>query len=132
MELESGSERRGQDSMRRSASAADERVHLSEIDGDIAECRLDRLELEAWPTDRAQVCVQAPILREHGYACDEAVVYYNRTKQRVRVPLTDELVAATLASIDDGLAACSRSRRRGRCCRKPASTTCRNSTSLAA
>src|SRR6266404_4308767 len=42
--------------------------------------------LEAWPTDRVQVCVQALILREHGYACDEAVVYYNKTKQRVRVP----------------------------------------------
>jgi CRISPR-associated protein Cas4 len=42
--------------------------------------------LEAWPTDRVQVCVQALILRDHGYTCDEAVVYYNRTKQRVRVP----------------------------------------------
>ena len=55
--------------------------------------------LEAWPTDRAQVCVQALVLREHGCTCDEAVVYYNRTKQRVRVPVTDELVAATLASV---------------------------------
>jgi CRISPR-associated protein Cas1 len=57
--------------------------------------------LEAWPTDRAQVCVQALILREHGYTCDEAVVYYNRTKQRVRVAITEELVAATLASMDE-------------------------------
>jgi CRISPR-associated protein Cas1 len=57
--------------------------------------------LEAWPTDRAQVCVQALVLREHGYACDEAVVYYNRTKQRVRVPITEEIVAATLASVED-------------------------------
>lgn len=57
--------------------------------------------LEAWPTDRAQVCVQALILREHGYICDEAVVYYNQTKQRVRVPVTEELVTATLAAVDD-------------------------------
>lgn len=57
--------------------------------------------LEAWPTDRVQVCVQALILREHGYTCDEAVVYYNRTKQRVRVPITEELVTATLASVDE-------------------------------
>ncbi|MCC7416961.1 MAG: CRISPR-associated endonuclease Cas1 [Acidobacteria bacterium] len=56
--------------------------------------------LEAWPTDRAQVCVQALILRDHGYTCDEAVVYYNRTKQRVRVPITDELVDATLAGVE--------------------------------
>jgi CRISPR-associated protein Cas1 len=57
--------------------------------------------LEAWPTDRAQACVQALILREHGYRCDEAVVYYNRTKQRVRVPIAEELVTATLASVDE-------------------------------
>jgi CRISPR/Cas system-associated exonuclease Cas4 (RecB family) len=37
--------------------------------------------LEAWPTDRAQVCVQALILREHGYTCDEAVA------TRVRPPI---------------------------------------------
>lgn len=57
--------------------------------------------LEAWPTDRAQVCVQALILREHGYSCDEAVVYYDRTKQRVRVPISDELVRATLAGVEE-------------------------------
>src|SRR6266849_5734570 len=57
--------------------------------------------LEAWPTDRVQVCVQALILREHGYTCDEAVVYYNKTKQRVRVPISEELVTATLAAVDE-------------------------------
>jgi CRISP-associated protein Cas1 len=55
--------------------------------------------LEAWPTDRVQVCVQALILQEHGYACDEAVVYYNLTKQRVRVVIDDQLVAATLDAV---------------------------------
>jgi CRISPR-associated protein Cas1 len=57
--------------------------------------------LDAWPTDRAQVCVQALVLREHGYRCDEAVVYYNRTKQRVRVAITENLVAETLAAVAD-------------------------------
>jgi CRISPR-associated protein Cas4 len=57
--------------------------------------------LEAWPTDRVQVCVQALILREHGYQCDEAIVYYNQTKQRVRVAISDELVTATLAAVDE-------------------------------
>jgi CRISP-associated protein Cas1 len=56
--------------------------------------------LEAWPTDRVQVCVQALVLREHGYVCDEAVVYYNQTKQRVRVAIDDELTAATLNAVD--------------------------------
>jgi CRISPR-associated protein Cas1 len=55
--------------------------------------------LEAWPTDRVQVCVQAIILREHGYTCDEAVVYYNQTKQRVRVSIDDDLQTATLRAV---------------------------------
>ena len=57
--------------------------------------------LEAWPTDRAQVCVQALLLRENGYVCDEAVVYYNRTKQRVRVSIDDALVATTLIAVKE-------------------------------
>jgi CRISP-associated protein Cas1 len=57
--------------------------------------------LEAWPTDRVQVCVQALILRDHGYTCDGAIVYYNRTKQRVRVAIDDDLLTATLATVAD-------------------------------
>ena len=55
--------------------------------------------LEAWPADRAQVCTQAIILRENGYQCAEAVVYYNATKQRVRVPIGSELIAETLDAL---------------------------------
>ena len=51
---------------------------------------------EAWPADRAQVCVQALILRDNGYTCNDAVVYYNETRQRVRVAIDDELAAATI------------------------------------
>lgn len=47
---------------------------------------------EAWEADRAQVCAQALILRDNGYACSEAIVYYDSTKQRVRVPIDDDLV----------------------------------------
>ena len=57
--------------------------------------------LEAWPTDAVQVCVQALILRDHGYTCDEAVVYYNQTKQRVRVPIAEALIAHTLAAVNE-------------------------------
>lgn len=56
--------------------------------------------LAAWPTDRVQVCVQALILREHGYCCDEAVVFYNQTRQRVRLAITDDVVAETLAAVE--------------------------------
>jgi CRISPR-associated protein Cas1 len=55
--------------------------------------------VEAWPADRAQVCVQALVLRDGGYRCDEAVVYYNATKQRVRVPIDEALVAETLGAL---------------------------------
>ena len=59
---------------------------------------------EAWPSDRVQVCVQALVLRDAGYACDEAVLYYNQTKQRVRVPIDDALVEETLAAMRDARA----------------------------
>lgn len=55
--------------------------------------------LEAWPADRAQICAQALILRDNGYRCDEAVVYYDATRQRVRVVVDDELVQTTLESL---------------------------------
>ena len=54
---------------------------------------------EAWPADRAQMCAQALILRDNGYTCTEAVVYYNATKQRVRVVIDDALVAETVQAI---------------------------------
>ena len=39
----------------------------------------------AWPADRVQVVLQAMLLQENGYECDEAVIYYAATKQRVRI-----------------------------------------------
>jgi CRISPR-associated protein Cas1 len=52
----------------------------------------------AWAADRAQVCAQALILRDNGYRCDEAVVFYSATKQRVRVAIDDALIGETLAA----------------------------------
>jgi CRISPR-associated protein Cas1 len=49
-------------------------------------------ELTVWPSDRVQLAVQAIVLRENGYACDEGVIYYQTTKQRVRVPMTPEVI----------------------------------------
>jgi CRISPR-associated protein Cas1 len=45
--------------------------------------------LELWPTDRVQLAIQGLILRENGYQCEEGVVYYTKTRQRVRVPFDD-------------------------------------------
>ncbi|MDZ4798570.1 MAG: CRISPR-associated endonuclease Cas1 [Bryobacteraceae bacterium] len=56
-------------------------------------------ELKVWPADRAQLAVQAIVLRENGYSCDEGVLYYQGTKQRVRVPITEEVITETAAAI---------------------------------
>ncbi|HHK41447.1 MAG TPA: CRISPR-associated endonuclease Cas1, partial [Planctomycetaceae bacterium] len=55
--------------------------------------------LGAWPPDRVQLGVHALILRDHGYRCDEVVVYYATTKQRVRVAVNEQLVQETLEAI---------------------------------
>jgi CRISPR-associated protein Cas1 len=57
--------------------------------------------LELWPADQAQLAVQGIILRENGYPCDEGIVFYRKTGQRVRVALDDELVSSTEALIRD-------------------------------
>ncbi len=41
-----------------------------------------------WPSDEVQVCLQALVLREHGYRCDHAELYYASTRQRVRLEVT--------------------------------------------
>ncbi|MBI3466785.1 MAG: CRISPR-associated endonuclease Cas1, partial [Planctomycetes bacterium] len=56
--------------------------------------------LEAWDTDRVQLAAQVLVLRDNGYRCDEGVVYYVATKQRVRVPVDDELVQFTLQALN--------------------------------
>jgi len=57
-------------------------------------------ELAAWDPERVQAAVQALVLRDNGYRCDEAVVYYVATKQRVRIAIDDALVAMTLDALD--------------------------------
>ncbi len=55
--------------------------------------------IEAWPTDRTQLCIQALILRDNGYLCEEAIVYYAATKQRVRIAIDARLIEQTLLAI---------------------------------
>jgi len=54
--------------------------------------------IDVWDADRMQLAVQAIVLRENGYRCDEGIIYYVATRQRVRVPLTDELIAHVTAT----------------------------------
>ena len=55
----------------------------------------------AWPADRVQVSAQALALRDGGYNCDHAEIYYAASKQRVRVDLTDEAVAEVRAAVTE-------------------------------
>ena len=48
-----------------------------------------------WPSDRIQIAAQALVLRDSGYACDEGILYYASTKQRVRIEIDDALLSET-------------------------------------
>lgn len=56
--------------------------------------------LELWPADRVQLAVQALILRENGYETREGIVYYVKTRQRVRVPFDEALMAEATQAIE--------------------------------
>src|SRR5439155_15106559 len=43
--------------------------------------------------------LQALILRDNGYTCNEGIIYYRTTKQRVRLPITPELESWILQNI---------------------------------
>lgn len=55
----------------------------------------------SWEPDRVQVCAQALILRENGYDCTEACLYYAESRERIRLLIDDALVARTLALLDE-------------------------------
>ena len=48
---------------------------------------------ELWDADKMQLGLQILILRDNGYCCDEGVIYYRATKQRVRLVMTAEIEA---------------------------------------
>lgn len=56
-------------------------------------------EIDAWPADRAQLAVQALVLRDHGYTCEQGIIFYVATKQRVRVLIDKALIDETLEAL---------------------------------
>lgn len=54
----------------------------------------------AYDPERVQLCVQGMILEEHGYTCEEGALYYVESRERVRIPLDEELRALTRNAID--------------------------------
>jgi CRISP-associated protein Cas1 len=55
----------------------------------------------AWEPERVQVCAQGLLLREHGYVCEEGVIYFAGSRERVVVRLDDELINRTLQLADE-------------------------------
>ncbi len=55
--------------------------------------------LSAWNPERIQICLQAIVLRENGFACDQGILYFNETRQRVRIAIDDELITLTQATV---------------------------------
>ncbi len=49
----------------------------------------------AWEPERVQVCIQGLLLREHGYRCEQGMLWFAETRQRVAVVLDDALVERT-------------------------------------
>lgn len=52
-----------------------------------------------WPADRVQMGAQLLALRDAGYQCNEAVVYYAASKTRVRVPFDTALEGEVRAAV---------------------------------
>jgi len=54
---------------------------------------------ELWDADKMQLGLQCLLLRDNGYACNEGIIYYRATKQRVRLVITPEVEAWVLQKI---------------------------------
>ncbi|MFO0762684.1 MAG: CRISPR-associated endonuclease Cas1 [Byssovorax sp.] len=50
---------------------------------------------QAYPPERAQICAQILLLREHGYTCDEGAIYFAASRRRVPIVADAGLVMMT-------------------------------------
>jgi CRISP-associated protein Cas1 len=53
----------------------------------------------AYAPERVQVCAQGLILREHGYTCEQGILYFAQSKERVPVLFDQELIEETMSAI---------------------------------
>lgn len=53
----------------------------------------------AYLPERAQLCAQVLLLREHGFECDEAAIYFAADRQRVAIDISEGLIAITRAAV---------------------------------
>lgn len=53
----------------------------------------------AYEPERVQICTQAMVLEDHGYAVEQGVLWYAGSRERVQVLIDDELRARNLEAI---------------------------------
>lgn len=53
----------------------------------------------AFLPERAQLAAQVMLLREHGYVCDRAEIFFAKSNKRVAITIDDELIACVAATI---------------------------------
>ncbi len=54
----------------------------------------------SWEPERVQLMAQGMLLRESGYACDTGVLYFEKSRTRVEIPLTEALERRTRELIE--------------------------------
>jgi len=53
----------------------------------------------AYDPERVQLCLQGFLLEEHGYTCEKGILYYVQSRERVEVPLDEELRTLTRSAM---------------------------------
>ena len=51
---------------------------------------------QVWEPERVQLCLQGLLLRANGFTCNEGIIYFVESQQRIKVPFDDALVTRTL------------------------------------
>lgn len=54
----------------------------------------------AYEPEMVQLCVQGLILEDHGYTCEEGVLYFAESRERVTIALDEQLRAKTLSTLN--------------------------------
>jgi len=62
--------------------------------------RRPHVERAAYLPERVQLGLQILLLREHGYACAEGILYFAESRERVPVPLDEELHQQVIAAVN--------------------------------
>jgi CRISPR-associated protein Cas1 len=73
---------------------------VTPVDYKVGAPRIDDQGVQLWDADKMQLGLQILILRDNHYRCDEGVIYYKETRQRVPLPMTPELEQWIINQLD--------------------------------